>query len=192
MSSTFDRYSANHNDHGTDKNTLHSYGDVYDTLFQMLYDARRQEGGEVRALMEIGVYSGASVVAMAEAFPSATVYGLDITMERVRFGHERVQFIQSDATLPSALEKVPRIPLDFIIDDGSHCPEDMVAAFVLWAERVARGGFYVIEDITPEALALIKPILSALAKKQGFSMEVLDRRTLKGRFDDILMVCRKI
>jgi predicted O-methyltransferase YrrM len=192
MSTTFDRYSADHNDHGTDKNTLHSYGEVYESLFQILKETRRQEGGNVRALMEIGVYSGASVVAMAETFPTATVYGLDITMERVRFGHERVQFIQSDATLPSALEKLPGVPLDFIIDDGSHCPEDMVAAFVLWAERVERGGFYVIEDKTADALAQIKPILGALAKKQGFSMEVLDRRRLKGRFDDILIVCRKL
>ncbi len=125
---------------------------------------------------------------MAEAFPSAMVYGLDITMERVRFVHERVKFIECDATLPSALEKVPRVPLDFLIDDGSHCPEDMVASFVLWAERIAHGGFYVIEDITPEALLQIKP----LAKKQGFTLEVLDRRALKGRFDDILIVCRKI
>lgn len=188
----FDNYSANHNDHGTDKNTLHSYGEVYDTLFGRLKETRRAEGGTVNALMEIGVYSGASVVAMAEAFPTAKVYGLDITMERVRFGNERVQFIEYDATLPSALDKVPKVPLDFIIDDGSHCPEDMIASFVLWAERVARGGYYVIEDITPEALQLIKPILTPLAKKQGFVMEVLDRRSLKGRFDDILMVFRKI
>lgn len=175
---------------GTDKTTLHAYEEVYARVFERVPSRP--------TLMEIGVLSGASVVNMARMFPGSTVYAADIDLGNVLYRDEAVapsviHWIQMDATDSRSLRQIPDdVPIDLIIDDGSHQAEDVVAAFVLWANRLAPGGQYVIEDLTEPVVRSIYGLLVPLAAKWDITLSVYDLRSVKGRWDDIVIVGDKI
>jgi hypothetical protein len=190
---------------GTDKTTLHAFGEVYERLFKELHQADIPG-----SILEIGVLSGASVVNLSQAFPDRAVYGLDIDLSAVIYGADEtadatrnetadttrnesaIHYIQMDATDPRHSHRVPleeRFAL--MIDDGSHRAEDILAAFVLWGHRLENGGFYVIEDITKDILPLLMAILTPLGKKLNIQWEILDLRHVKNRWDDIVMVGKR-
>lgn len=182
----FDWNASEDNRIGTDKTTLHAYEEVYARVFERV---------PVRpTLMEIGVLSGASVVNMARAFPGSVVYAVDIDLGNVLYRDEAVtpsviHWIQMDATDSRSLRLVPDdVPMDVIIDDGSHVAEDIVAAFVLWANRLSPGGQYVIEDLSEPVVRRIYDLLVPLAAKWDIALSVCDLRSVKGRWDDIVIV----
>lgn len=186
--SVLSRYASAHNASGTDKTTSHSYGALYSALFEPLRLGARR-------VLEIGVYSGASVLAMADFFESADVLGLDITLSNVRFGleHPRVRFVLGDGTSPETAADVsdPLRPFDLVLDDGSHRLQDQIAALKAFAPHLnAEGGLYVIEDI---ASGEFRQPLSAAARECTPRLELLawhDLREHKGQFDDIVAVFR--
>lgn len=188
------------NAHGTDKDTTHSYGPLYEALFAPRRDA-------TRAVLELGVYSGASALVWAEYFPNARVVGADITLARVRFGadHPRVRFVQADATVPAAVAATSAAAAalglagagggapayDLILDDASHDPAHQVASAELFAPLLAPGGLYVIEDIAGATAPLVSFQLARLAEAQGLAFAWHDLRDRKGRFDDIVAVLER-
>ncbi len=186
------RYASDNNDTGTDKTTSHAYGPLYSRLFEPYRES-------ARAVLEIGVYSGASVLAMAEYFGGARATGVDITLERVKFGrfHPRVAFRQLDGTTPSAPAQLLGGHAggfwDVVLDDASHKPEDQVASFVIWGPHVAPGGIYVIEDIDGKHGDAVRSGLErAAAQLGGFDpLEWHDLRSAKGQFDDVVAVLRR-
>ena len=179
---------------GTDKTTLHSYGDVYAGIFERLKSI------PFPTLMEIGVLSGASVVNLAMEFPRSTIYAVDIDIGNVLYRKDippwtTVHWMQLDATDRCTIQTLPIIAnetFDLIIDDGSHQSEDIVATFVLWANRLSEGGFYVIEDVSKEVLDEVFGILQKIATKYSIEWVVHDLRSVKGRWDDILIVGHRV
>ena len=191
------KYAAAHNENGTDKTTSHAYGPLYSRLFEPYRDA-------ARAVMEIGVYSGASVLAMADFFEGAEILGVDITLDNVKFGrfHPRVKYVQMDGTqadapanlLASSGRKAPeKGGWDVILDDASHRPEDQVQAFRVWGPHVAPGGIFVIEDIDGRHADQVRAGLEKVASELGtfLPVEWYDLRGVKGQFDDIVAVIRR-
>jgi len=57
--------------HGTDKNTTHSYGPIYESLFSPIKNT-------ATAILEIGFDSGKGLQLFSEYFTNATIYGIDI------------------------------------------------------------------------------------------------------------------
>jgi hypothetical protein len=55
----------------TDKNTTHSYLDLYQTLFN-------NKKNTAKNILEIGIYRGGSIKLWSEFFINATIYGIDI------------------------------------------------------------------------------------------------------------------
>jgi hypothetical protein len=55
----------------TDKNTAHSYLDLYQTLFN-------NKKNTAKNILEIGIYRGGSIKLWSEFFINATIYGIDI------------------------------------------------------------------------------------------------------------------
>lgn len=159
---------------GTDKTTQHAYGPVYDALFEGLRDV-------VEHVVELGVDSGASAVALATYFSRARVTGIDITLANVRFTHPRVVFRQGDATQPCLLEE----DVDIVIDDASHRLEDQLAALAVWGPRARR--MMIIEDVASPSFEAFAHV----AAKLGLVMETYDLRAQTGRFDDCLLVFRR-
>ena len=125
----------------TDKYWVHEYLPIYDQLFA---DQRHRP----LKILEIGVYRGASLALWRDAFPKATIFGLDkdrsIWKEltppdcRVFVGKQQnVKFLKGVAK---------RGPFDIIIDDCGHIPENQRVTFEALWPHVAKGGWYVVED----------------------------------------------
>jgi hypothetical protein len=147
--------------YGSDKCSWHSYGRVYDQLF---------EGKTVRKMLEIGIgykglmgeayENGASLHMWAEYFPEAQIYGLDIRWPAL-VNEGRIRSFQCDQGKISSLLSARTLigdGFDLIVDDGSHYSEHQVlSAAVLWP-CIAPGGRYVIEDVW--SLEEVDPFIS--------------------------------
>jgi hypothetical protein len=184
MEAVFAKYEAESHLDGCDKNTGHSYLPVYEDLFQSRRDDRLR-------FLEIGVCSGASLKAWGEYFthPSAEIIGLDITRQYLKytFEGERVQMLLKNATVKSDVESVEGT-FDIIIDDGSHDLRDQIMAVVLWTPKLKTGGIFVVEDIPHEHYARF---ILDVGQGLGLRGHIMDRRSIKGRHDDIMVVFRK-
>ncbi len=126
--------------YGSDKGaTAHQYVDLYEAHFR----ARRSD---VRKVLEIGIYKGASLQMWRDYFPNAEVIGLDI--ESITTPGPRVSTVQGDQSDPELLARLRAMgPFDLIIDDGSHIAEHVRATFAGLFQSVVPGGTYVIEDM---------------------------------------------
>ena len=97
-------------------------------------------------------------------FPSADIYGIDLhTYPEFPGGRwrARVRVFQADQSKPNDLLTVMQhigCPLDFVSDDGSHRTDDQITALKTLYPFLAKGGIYVIEDISN--IEDIKPHLS--------------------------------
>jgi cephalosporin hydroxylase len=133
----FDKY-------GCDKGSArHRYDRVYEPAFR---DVRERP----ITLIEIGIFTGASLAAWLEYFPAATIVGVD-TFQRVRpaqihvLRHPRVRWFRCDSTLPLPAD-LAAIEADVIIDDGNHTPDAQLATLRHFRPLLKAGGRYFIED----------------------------------------------
>jgi predicted O-methyltransferase YrrM len=167
---------------GTDKTTTHAYGPIYDRLLEPYRTSAKR-------VLEIGVWGGASVLALAEFFQQATVDGLDVDMNELRYGvgHPRIRYHVGDGCSPETARSLPG-DYDVIIEDASHKPDDQVATLEAFADSLAPGGLYVVEDIGDVS---VRPRLAAVAEKRGLEMRWYDLRCVKGQFDDVMATFRR-
>ena len=183
------RYASCNNASGTDKTTSHAYGPLYSRLFAPIR-------GTVQTMLEIGVYSGASVQAFADFFADAAmIVGLDITLDCICFGRDdpRISLLKGDGTDPAFARKMG-IPFDVILDDASHKGEDQVKAIEAFAPFLNPGGLFVIEDIAGnQDLVKLREDMERAAAAGGLATpcEWYDLRYVNGQFDDIVAVFRK-
>lgn len=138
--------------HGTDKDTNHSYGPVYDLLFP---DAERY-----RLVMEVGIASGAGLLAYREIFPNAQIVGFDKEpCHRPEVGSEdaavyplcprpsRLEIHQGDLRVPADLLRAVNGRLfDLIVEDATHILEDNLVCYETLWPCVAPGGIYLVEE----------------------------------------------
>ena len=126
--------------YGSDKGaTAHKYVDLYE---QHLGPVR----ADVRRVLEIGVYRGASLQMWRDFFPLADIIGVDIA--EVSVAGPRIETVRGDQSDPAVLERLRAMgPFDVIIDDGSHQAAQLIATFNGLFNSVTPGGFYVIEDM---------------------------------------------
>ncbi len=183
------RYASANNMYGTDKTVGHAYGPLYSYLLETMNKKN------VHAVLEIGVFSGASVQSLSEFFPKAVVVGIDITLDHVKFGNDNpmVTYIKGDGT-SAEVAKSLAVNFDLVIDDGSHIAEDQVAALDAFAPFLRPGGMFIIEDISSRNnLVDLRNELEKVAIKHGLTTPIdwFDMRHIAGRFDDIVAVIRR-
>lgn len=138
--------------YGSDKNTHHSYGPLYDTLFP--------EPERVRAVLEVGIACGGGILAFREIFPNAVVVGFDKEpCHHARVGStdnhiypitprpERLEIHQGDMrNRADLLRAVNGRQFDLIVEDATHVIDDNLRTlFWLWP-FLAREGIYIIEE----------------------------------------------
>jgi len=158
----------------------HEYGRFYDKLFSELKDGID--------LLEIGVDKGGSLMAWKEYFPKANITGIDIIdMRRPEYITDDVTFILGN--FRSVINRIQDRRYDLIIDDGSHFLDDMIFTVQNYIQLLKPGGICVIEDIQFPMEWTMK-ILDVLPL--GYSMDTEDLREINGRYDDFLIVIRKI
>lgn len=163
----------------TDKGTAHSYTAVYDSLMAAYKD-------RAATVVEIGVYRGGSLLLWAEYFKSATIVGIDVDLVHVLpsvLESSRIRLIEGNAT-SAALIARHIDAADIVIDDGSHALEDQLASFRALEPKLNPGGLYVIEDVW-------SPDNAARLQREITGSKIIDRRHIKGRTDDILVVYTK-
>lgn len=126
--------------YGTDKaSNGHDYLKVYKDLIP-------SRGDHPVSLLEIGWFDGASMKMWAEYLHhDSTIVGVDIEDKDPIRG---VHFRRADAAHTEVVSTVGEFgPFDFIIDDGSHLPPDVISSFILLWPRVRPGGYYIVEDL---------------------------------------------
>ena len=103
------------------------------------------------ALLELGVWKGASLAMWCAAFPKATIVGVDLQPAAELSVPPGAHFFsgeQSDATLLAAIrnELAPQ-GFDVIVDDASHLAQNTADSLrVLFNDHLSPGGKYFIED----------------------------------------------
>lgn len=161
--------------YGSDKDTEHSYGPVYAELFGAIWV-------EIGAFLEVGIAQGASLRAWREYFPNAAIVGLDHHADPGPI--PGVEQVRANSTVAAEVNAVlGDRTFDAIVDDGGHWLEEQQPTFENLWPRVRPGGVYVVEDLqSQEALDWFRAVPGAT---------VHDRRGIKGRGDDVIVVIRK-
>jgi hypothetical protein len=102
------------------------------------------------SMLELGVWKGDSLQMWRDAFPHATIVGVDLGPPALDLG-PRVQIVTGDQSDPELLARLreQHAPDGFslIIDDGSHLGGVTARSLqALYREHLAPGGLYIIED----------------------------------------------
>lgn len=164
--------------HGSDKDTYHSYGAVYDKILSPIRESARR-------VLEIGVLGGASLRAWKEYFPHALVVGVD-NDDRVSVpAEDRILFVRCDAAdadaVACALPEAEHPSFDLIVDDGSHWEGHQLKGWEIFGPRLAPGGVYVIEDVQ---------CVESWKKFEDLGFQIVDMRSARRgwQFDNVLAV----
>ena len=177
---------------GSDKNSRHSYADVYEDL---LADK------EVPRILEIGLGSlndfpyaglrpGCSLQAWRTRYPEAFIVGADIDPESVQAVSE-IAFLV-DQTDPSSLDELSRKLseyglFDLIVDDGFHDPHANIQTMIKMLPHLSKDGAYVIEDVHSSLINFWRLVIAAM----DLPGEIFDLSQLRPLVDDNVLIVLK-
>lgn len=186
INSIFEKYCSPDFNCGSDKITTHAYEHVYYPLFDELKPT-------ATSILEIGIFTGFSLQIYSECFPNATIYGMDIsdTVKPHIKELPNVKLHFGDATQQSTVNHFG-VTYDLIIEDASHLPQHQFQHFADFCKLVKPGGYYVMEDVDQTYFEVVKVATAAIAAANGLTQTVHDLRHVKGRFDDIMLVFKKV
>lgn len=168
-----------------DKDTVHTYIDAYEEILKPYRET-------AHSVLEIGLFSGQSL-RMWEQYFCGKVFGIDCSDQpcgglqdlRPMIAEGTHNIIIMDGTSKADIEKnFKGVKFDVIIDDGSHNLEHQLESYNHFKSHIAKGGIYIIEDI--QAIDKNKDLFLQLDDKKN--IEILDRRSLKNRYDDVFVV----
>jgi len=179
------KYSTHTNYQGTDKDTVHSYGKIYEKIFREL------ESRNNLKILEIGVLNGSFIQVLLEIFPDVEIYGIDINLQNYRYDKDnpRVHLFEMDGTREETANYINEC-FDLIIDDGSHLMVHQKQSLDAFAPYLKKNGIYITEDIV-QGNEQLKKDLETIGYKHNLTMEWVDMTFNKQRFDDILAIFRK-
>ena len=179
----------------TDKNTTHSYLNLYQNLLQ-----RKKE--TAKHVLEIGIgdfgeKNGGSIKLWKDYFKNATIYGLDILpISRVMdelITNQRVKLYTSinayDETFFTNTFLNKNIKCDVLLDDGPHTLASMVLFIRLYSQIMADDGILIIEDV--QSIDWIEILKNEVPQHLKLFVKVYDLRANKNRYDDIVFTIDK-
>lgn len=132
------------NNFETDKNSRHSYLKYYDEWFFSFKDKKIK-------LLEMGVFTGGSLMLWNEYFSNCTLFGIDINLLEIKYN---MLFNQSNVfIIPKNFDTLTEnfmgdILFDIIIDDGSHTLDHQIKALQIFKNKLNPGGILIIEDVS--------------------------------------------
>jgi SAM-dependent methyltransferase len=109
----------------------------------------RFRGREVRVL-EIGIYSGGSLDMWSDYFgASCQIFGVDIEPSCKKYERENVRVFIGDQSNRNFWNEFKKeiAPLDIVIDDGGHLPEQQIVTLEELLPHIKPRGVYICEDI---------------------------------------------
>jgi hypothetical protein len=177
----------------TDKNTVHSYLELYETLL----GSKKETAKHVLEISDgnQGITYGGSVKLWRDYFTNATIHVVDIKPIQIWDGFRKNPRVQIHTPLDGYKPRIITelfinndIRLDVAMDDGSHSLESMILFITLYVPLLAEDGILIIEDIPKwEWIDVLKSVVPEELRK---NVEVYDLRPNKNRFDDIVFVVR--
>lgn len=121
----------------TDKAITHLYMGNYARYFEQMRDHRL-------TIIELGVAGGASIKTWREYFPNSFIWGVDNNPD-CKYDDQIFIGDQIDHTFLEGVLARTGDP-DIIIDDASHFGPNTIQTFKYLFPRMAKGGWYVVED----------------------------------------------
>jgi cephalosporin hydroxylase len=179
------------NDSLTDKDTVHSYVDVYEALFSSKRDSATH-------VLEIGIGpyppNGGSILMWAQYFKNAEIHAADIiSMDQVNSDlvhHPRIHLhCSTNAYHERFVENRflnKEVRFDILVDDGPHTLESMVSFLTLYSPLLKSDGILVIEDV--QEISWMEILRAATPAPLKPYVHVVDLRSMKGRYDDMMFV----
>jgi len=128
-------------------------------------------------------------------FTNATIIGVDsrkwTNYDKNKFDqmlrdNRNISYINADATSNNLADNFDSI--DIFIDDASHKLKDQQKTFSIMWNKISNDGLYIIEDVKPEHIVELYDYLQSY----NVDSEIIDLRHNKGRYDDVMIVCRKL
>lgn len=174
----------------TDKDTSHSYLDLY----QFLLSSRKEFCMNV---LEIGISKGGSIKMWHDYFLNAKIHAIDI-MDINDIWSEiqnkpRIQLYTSTNAYDADFVKTnfidKNIRCEIIIDDGSHTLESMIKFIKLYSQILTDNGILIIEDV--QMLDWIPHLEAVVPENMKKYIRVHDLTHLKNRYDDIIFTINK-
>jgi len=177
-------------DSRTDKNTVHSYLQLYQKLLEGKKD-------NAKNVLEVGICAGGSIKLWSDFFKNANVYGLDImdinyvwhgirNKEKIIL-HTSIDAYNNDFFTTNFLNK--NIKCDFMLDDGPHTLESMKKFINLYSQIMTEDGILIIEDI--QSWEWIDILRKEVPEELKQFIKVYDLRPNKNRYDDIVFTIDK-
>lgn len=168
----------------TDKDTVHSYLETYESLFRKIKLS-------AKAILEIGIYEGGSIRLWKEYFSNARIYGVDITTKLFnlqQLDSSNIHLMNENAYTLEFVQylKDRNYKFDVIIDDGPHTLESMTFIAKHYPSLLTKNGILIIEDI--QFISWVDTIIPAFPEEMQEYLRVIDLRTVKHRYDDVLIV----
>lgn len=180
-------------DANTDKNTVHSYLDLYDSLLTRHRDTATN-------VLEVGIgnfgdKNGGSLQLWRDYFKTATIYGLDIlSMDRVLDdlkNDPRIVLYTETNAYDDAFFKANFLDkrFDFMLDDGPHTLESMKDFIRLYSQVMTEDGILIIEDV--QSMDWIDVLKNEVPEHLKQFINVYDLRANKRRYDDVVFTIDK-
>lgn len=173
---------------GTDKDTAHSYVDVYTELLEPFRNL------DIK-ILEIGTYRGGSALIWHDYLPKSQLFLIDMydmidlkIREALRPDRYRLEVM--DAYCEHAIAKMQELcpeGFDIIIDDGNHELRYQLFSLKHYSSLLKKGGILVIEDV--RYINYVKMLEERAPSNTR--CRTFDLRSKKGRQDDILFVVTK-
>lgn len=178
------------NNSKTDKNTTHSYLELY----QKLLISKKETAKNV---LEVGIGDGGSIKLWRDFFTNATIYALDILpIDRVMdelLNDDRVILYTSSNAYDNEFFTTQflnkNIMCDFMLDDGPHTLESMKLFIKLYSQIMTDDGILIIEDV--QSWDWIDTLKNEVPDNLKQFIKVYDLRANKNRYDDIVFTIDK-
>jgi len=170
-----------------DKGSVHSYIEVYEKLLAPYRMTAKN-------VLEIGLMSGESLRMWNEYF-SGMVYGMDCSIKPIDGLADLTQVIKDGYNVrigdaSNSLDIANHfkgMKFDVVIEDANHDVEQQLKICELMQPYLSSNSIYIIEDVQDIDRDKSKFILSRAVG----TMQIIDRRHIKNRYDDVLVIIRK-
>ncbi len=169
----------------TDKGMEHSYIEVYEQILEPYRNGN---------CLEIGIFRGDSL-RMWEKYFTGEVYGVDCSEtpidgmanlgEMIASGEHNIYIFNAESSA-EVWEHFGGKTFDVIIEDAGHNIEQQLEMYRIFKEYLNPGGVYIIEDI--QDLDKDRERFEQIDKNK--TVEILDRRGVKNRYDDVLVIIK--
>jgi hypothetical protein len=174
----------------SDKGTLHDYINGY---YSNEFTNNRLNSLNI---VEIGVRRGDSLNLLSKWFINSKITGIDNGYEMYKNDLDFVSTIPNTTLIldtaysDETINKFEDNSIDYLIDDGPHTIETQIISIQKWLKKVKKGGTLIIEDI--QDWDNEKKFFDNECNFLGISYECIDLRKNKNRYDDVLIIIKKI